>query len=176
MNILNVHERTLLTSAEDAWRLIANLGSKHDLLWPVHWPKMRFDRPLGLGAHGGHGPIGYYVEQYARGELIRCRFTRPSGFEGYHEFQIEPRLGSVIFRHTLRVRTRGLATAYWLLVLRPLHDALVEDAMDRASSYSSCHTFTSPWPLRVRFLKWLMSVLSGRRRSAQAVASMGNPR
>src|SRR5579872_4248143 len=102
MNVLNVHERTLLTSAEDAWRLIANLGSKHELLWPEHWPRARFDRPLGLGAHGGHGPIGYYVEQYARGELIRFRFTAPKGFDGYHEFQIEPRLGSVIFRHTLR--------------------------------------------------------------------------
>lgn len=176
MNVLNVHERTLLTGADDAWRLITNLGSKHDLLWPDHWPKMRFDRPLGLGAHGGHGPIGYYVEQYAHGERIRFRFTRPSGFEGYHEFLIEPRLGSVIFRHTLRVRTRGLATAYWLLVLRPLHDALVEDAMDRASSYSSGHNFASPWSLRVRFLKWLMRVFSRRYRRAQAVAPMGNPR
>lgn len=176
MNVLNVHERTLLTSDDDTWRLIANLGSKHDLLWPEHWPKMRFDRPLGLGAHGGHGPIGYYVERFTRPELIRFRFTAPKGFEGYHEFQIEPRLGSVIFRHTLRVRTRGLATWFWLLVLRPLHDALVEDAMDRASNYSSGCCFTSPWSLRVRLIKWLMGAFSRRRKEVRAAAPMGNPR
>lgn len=155
MNVVNVHERTLLTTPEDAWRLVANLGSPYELLWPERWPKMRFDRALGLGACGGHGPIGYYVESYAPFDHIRLRFTRPRGFEGYHEFRILPQLGHVSFRHTVRVRTRGMATWYWLLVLRPLHDACLQDLMDRASSYSSGHPFHTPWPLRVRFLRWL---------------------
>lgn len=159
MNVLNVHERTLLTSRADAWRLIVNLGSKHELLWPKRWPAMRFDRPLGLGAAGGHGPIGYYVQDLVPEESIRFRFTAPRGFEGYHEFRILPQLGSLTFRHTVRVKTRGLATAYWLLILRPVHDALVEDLMDRASSYASGCEFHSRWPLRVRFTRWLLRQL-----------------
>src|SRR5579872_4788870 len=87
MNILNVHKRRLYTSPEDAWRLIANLGSKHELLWPHGWPGIRFDRPLGLGATGNHGPISYYVEEYSPPELIRFRVTHPKGFDGYHEFR-----------------------------------------------------------------------------------------
>lgn len=156
MNILNVHKRRLYTSPEDAWRLLANLGGKHELLWPRGWPAMRFDRPLGLGAVGGHGPIGYYVEQYSPPELIRFRFTAPKGIDGYHEFRIEPQIGGVQFRHTLRARSRGLATWYWLLGLRALHDACVEDMMDRASSYSSGHEFHSPHSLRVSALRWLL--------------------
>ena|SRR5579859_5644370 len=153
MNILNVHKRRLYTSPEDAWRLIANLGSKHELLWPHGWPGIRFDRPLGLGATGNHGPISYYVEEYSPPELIRFRVTHPKGFDGYHEFRIAPQIGSLSFRHTVRMRTRGAATWLWLLVIRPLHDAMVEDIMDRASSYSSGHEFHSPWSLWVRFLR-----------------------
>ena len=155
MNVVNVHKRRLFTSTEDAWRLIANLGGKHELLWPQQWPTMRFDRPLGLGATGGHGPIGYYVEEYSPPELIRFRFTAPKGVEGYHEFRIIPELGSVVLRHTMRMRTRGLFTWLWLAAIRPMHDALLEDAMDRASTYSSGHEFHSPWPLWVRLLRWI---------------------
>lgn len=160
MNVLNVHERRLLTSPEDAWRLIANLGGKHELLWPEHWPRMSFDRQLGLGAIGNHGIIGYYVEQYAPPELIRFRVTTPRGFDGYHEFRIVPQIDSLIFRHTVRIRTRGMATWLWLLVISPLHDAMVEDIMDRASTYSSNHPFSSRWTLRVRFLRWLLGKLA----------------
>ncbi|HEV2211863.1 MAG TPA: SRPBCC family protein [Gammaproteobacteria bacterium] len=176
MNIVNIHERTLLTSPADAWRLIANLGSKYELLWPERWPKLRFDRALGLGACGGHGPIAYFVEGYVPGELLRCRFTRPRGFEGYHEFRIIPQLGSVTFRHTMRVRTHGLASGYWFWVLGPLHDALLEDLMDRASSYSSGHPFHTPWSLRVRFLRWLLRMLGSGRPPAPRAATVDSAR
>ena len=155
MNVINVHKRRLLTSPEDAWRLIANLGSKHEILWPHHWAPIRFDRPLGLGAVGGHGFVGYYVEEYSPPEVIRCRFTAPKSVEGYHEFRIIPELGSVVLRHTMRMRTRGLFTWLWLAAIRPMHDALLEDAMDRASTYSSGHEFHSPWSLWVSFLRWI---------------------
>ncbi|MFI4967550.1 MAG: SRPBCC family protein [Gammaproteobacteria bacterium] len=156
MNVLNVHKRRLYTRPEDAWQLIANLGGKHDLLWPDHWPGIHFDRQLGLGAIGRHGLIGYYVEQYSPPELIRFRVTAPKAFDGYHEFRILPQTDSVIFRHTVHIRTHGAATWLWLLVISPLHDAMVEDIMDRASSYSSGHKFYSAHPLRVRLLRWLL--------------------
>lgn len=164
MNVINQHERRLITSPEDAWRLIANLGGKHELLWPAqHWPAMRFDRPLSLGAHGHHGFVGYFVEDYSPPELLRCRFTAPQGVEGYHEFRIIPQGSSVLFRHTMRMRTRGVFTLLWLIAIRPMHDALLQDLMDRASHYSSGCEFHTPWSPWVRFLRWLSRRLPGPR-------------
>lgn len=155
MNVINVHQRRLLTSPEDAWRLIANLGSPHEILWPRRWPAMRFDRPLGLGAAGGHAFIGYYVQEYSPPEFIRFRFTAPQGAEGYHEFRIIPEVGGVRFRHSMRIHTSGLFTWLWLVAIRPMHDALLEDLMDCASSYSSGHEFYTHWSPWVRFLRWI---------------------
>ena len=56
--ILNVHERELPASAGDVGRLLDQVGSVDDPLWPAPtWPPVRFDRPLAVGADGGHGPI-----------------------------------------------------------------------------------------------------------------------
>lgn len=58
MKVLNVHERELRATSEQVGALIGSLASRNDLLWPRHiWPKMEFDRPLSVGATGGHGPI-----------------------------------------------------------------------------------------------------------------------
>ncbi len=39
------------------------LSSDNDLVWPKeHWPGMKLDKGLVLGARGGHGPIGYFFE------------------------------------------------------------------------------------------------------------------
>jgi hypothetical protein len=164
MQVTNIHERTLLMNAGDAWYLIESLGAANDLLWPVGcWPRMRLDRPLTLGASGGHGPIGYTVVEYVPRVAVKFRFNRPAGYDGYHEFRILPRAGGVTLRHTLIMQTRGSASWSWLLVLRPLHDALLQDLMDRASSYSSGHPFESSWSLRVMFTRWLLGKLPGLR-------------
>ncbi|UNO43730.1 DUF2867 domain-containing protein [Streptomyces sp. MST-110588] len=39
---------------------------------------MRFDRPLGVGAYGGHGPVRYRVSAYDPGRRIRFDFTSPA--------------------------------------------------------------------------------------------------
>ena len=63
MQILNIHERELKAPAVQVGALIDTLASAGDRLWPRHsWPHMQFDRPLGVGADGGHGPIRYRVE------------------------------------------------------------------------------------------------------------------
>ena len=68
MRLHNVHERALPVPAASAGRLLDGLGGRPDLLWPGEsWPPMRFDRPLQVGADGGHGPIRYRVEEHAPG-------------------------------------------------------------------------------------------------------------
>jgi hypothetical protein len=136
MKVLNIHDRVLDAPAAKVGELIDSLASTHDLLWPIdRWPPMRFDRPLGVGAVGGHGPIGYTVESYMPGNRIQFRFTKPTAFHGIHYFEIEPAGdGKVKLRHVIDMQVRGRGVCIWA-VIRPLHDALVEDALDRAEIF-----------------------------------------
>ena len=158
MSVTNVHERILHASAAEIGILIDSLSSAEDKLWPKdRWPAMVFNRPLGVGAVGGHGPIRYAVESYRPGEYIRFRFLRPRGFLGFHEFQIEP-MGEekATLRHNLRMQVEGRARLIWPLVIGPLHDALLEDALDRAEVFTGGKPERRNWPIRVRILRRLM--------------------
>jgi hypothetical protein len=95
---------------------------------------MRLDRPLGVGAAGGHGPIRYVVERYQPGRRVVFRFTAPAGFHGTHEFAAVSGGDGDATRlvHSLAMSTGGWALISWPLVYRPLHDALIEDSLDRA--------------------------------------------
>jgi hypothetical protein len=111
MEVLNIHERELDADAVQIGALIDTLASKEDLLWPKHiWPHMDFDRSLGVGAKGGHGPIRYFIEEYTPGISIKFRFTGPKGFNGFHGYEIVrcPKQ-KVVLRHTLKMNTYGPA-------------------------------------------------------------------
>jgi len=88
--VLNIHTRELHTSREAVGALLDSLASKQDLLWPLdRWPAMRLDRPLQVGAVGGHGPIRYRVEWYEPGRAVLFRFTGMRGFHGSHGFEVK---------------------------------------------------------------------------------------
>ena len=87
MNVASVHERVVARPIDEVGGLLDSLATPRDRLWPREtWPAMRFDRPLAVGARGGHGPIRYEVIEYDPGVRVRFRFTGPSGFDGFHEF------------------------------------------------------------------------------------------
>lgn len=119
---------------------------------------MRFDRPLGVGARGGHGPIGYVVEAYWPGRSLAFRFTRPKGFHGGHRFEALPgHQGCFLLRHTIEMEVKGRALLSWALVIRPLHDALLEDALATARASVGMAPRMRPWSPWVRILRWVMS-------------------
>lgn len=155
MKVRNTHVRELDASKETLGALLDSLASDADGVWPrEHWPRMRFDRPLGVGARGGHGPIRYTVTDYEPGQRVRFRFDAPSGFDGYHEFRIESGTGTANrLVHDLRMQTRGKALVTWTLVYRPLHDALVEDALARAATQAGCTADAPRWSATVRLLR-----------------------
>ena len=134
MTVRNMHERRLDCPASEAGHLIDALSSSDDRLWPNEdWPAMRFDRPLGVGAQGGHGPIGYHVSGYRPARSVRFTFDGPRGFDGYHQFEVLPTgPNTCVMRHTLSMTVRGPARVTWPLVFRPLHDALIEDSLHKA--------------------------------------------
>ena len=58
LRVLNVHDRNIAAPPDAVGALIDSLASDDDALWPSRtWPRMYLDRPLGVGAIGGHGPI-----------------------------------------------------------------------------------------------------------------------
>jgi hypothetical protein len=95
---------------------------------------MCLDRPLAIGAGGGHGPIRYVVEACVPGRHVKFRFLGPRGFDGWHGFDvIAADVGETVLRHSLEMTTRGSAVVTWPLVFRPLHDASCEDGLARAA-------------------------------------------
>lgn len=163
LRVRNIHERALAVPAVQAGALLDRLASPTDLIWPKRdWPAMRFDRPLQQGAVGGHGPIRYSVESYEPGRLIRFRFSAPRGFDGTHAFEVLATSDNgVTLRHELLMDARGPALFTWPLLYRPLHDALLEDALDNAERVTGGHPLQRHWSLSVRVLR---AILRARRR------------
>ncbi|GAU67252.1 hypothetical protein SSP35_04_03370 [Streptomyces sp. NBRC 110611] len=127
--VRDVHVRTVAAPAEAVGTLIDRLGSDRDPLFPVPvWPPMRFDRPLGVGADGGHGFVRYRVAVHEPGRRIRFAFT---GMDGWHEVTVRP-LGPD--RCRVEHRTEGRRTLrqrlLWHLVIRPMHCTVVEELFD----------------------------------------------
>jgi hypothetical protein len=148
VKILNVHEREV----GDAGAAIDRIEE----VWPgARWTSLRLDRPLGVGARTGRAVVREEVVEYRPHERLVFRFTEPRGLHGGHRF--EARDG--VLRHTIEGDARGLMTLGWPLVIRPLHDALLEDLLDRAEGIRSSRAY-SP---RVRFLRWTIDKLRRRR-------------
>jgi len=158
MKVTNVHQRLLHASPERVGALIDALSSPNDGLWPHGWPRMKFERPLGVGASGGHGPIRYFVEAYEPGQSIRFRFTGPKGFDGWHGFEVlEATSAHCVLEHRIEMRTHGFGTLLWTLAIRWLHDAMVEDVLTQAEAALGLPAIRRPWKPYVRFLLWLGS-------------------
>jgi hypothetical protein len=155
MKVENRHQRELVLNISDANRLIDNLASKDDILWPLeNWPAMRFDIGLQIGAKGGHGPIRYKVTDYTPGRYIRFQFTAPPGFYGYHALNlIEIDESRVKLTHDVIMKIGGPALFTWPFIFRPLHDALLEDALTKAEIFAGMTDRPVPWSFWVKFLR-----------------------
>jgi hypothetical protein len=159
MKVLNVHERILPFSVDKVLPLFHSLATDKDLFWPFEkWPRMRFGDGLKFGSSGGHGPIKYEVIEYDPFGHVSFRFLKPKGFQGSHTLSIVEVDGvHTKLHHELTIRVRLLDYLYWSFVIRWLHDALMEDAFDKATTYlTNKNTFT-PWIGWVKILRWLMT-------------------
>ncbi|MFN3842425.1 MAG: hypothetical protein ACK4RW_04065 [Rehaibacterium terrae] len=157
LGVRNVHARTLRAPAAAVGALIDTLASDDDRLWPHdRWPAMRLDRALAIGARGGHGPVRYRVEDYRPGQCVRFAFEAPRGFHGWHGFHLEAGGGHARLVHVLEMRIAGPALLSWPLLFRPLHDALLEDALDRAALALGDAPERQPWSPWVRLLRALL--------------------
>ncbi|MER5254928.1 DUF2867 domain-containing protein [Streptomyces sp. NPDC002855] len=128
--VLNEHERVIEAPAEVVGALLDRLSTEDDPLFPTPaWAAMIFDRPLGVGATGGHGPVRYSVTEYEPGRRVRFAFTPPDN--GFHELSVEPMgEGRCRVRHVLETEPRGRDRLLWPALVRPLHDTIIEEVFD----------------------------------------------
>lgn len=148
--ICNVHQRRIEARPEQVWDLLMAMSGPDDQLWPDGVPALRFDGPLAVGAQGGHGPIRYQLTSLDETTGIVFRFQEPTGLVGHHSFHVLPDgKGGTVLRHELVARSEGWMRVQWPLVVRWVHDAVLEELLDRAelgTGHVPAHPHQrSPW-------------------------------
>ncbi|MQM25576.1 DUF2867 domain-containing protein [Glycomyces sp. NEAU-7082] len=160
VSVENTHSRRIDAPASAVGALIDGLAGPGDRLWPTPaWWPLLLDRPLGVGADGGHASIRYRVDEYEPGRRVRFAFGPGSGLAGFHEFSVTPDgPDACMLAHDMGGRTEGTAIVLWPLAIRWLHDALIEDLLDNAERAATGSVRRpakrSPW---VRLLRAVMS-------------------
>ena len=132
--VRNVHERIIPAPLEQVGPLLDRIGGPDDVLWPTPgWQPMVLDRPVAVGAAGGHGSIRYRVTGYEPGRRVEFEFDRGQGIDGRHAISAEP-VGSdrTLLRHVAEARIIGAMRLAWPLAIRWAHDAVLEELLDNA--------------------------------------------
>ncbi|MFK4223458.1 DUF2867 domain-containing protein [Streptomyces sp. NPDC019890] len=158
--VRNVHERNVDAPVEVVGALLDRVSSPDDPLSPTPvWPPIRFDGPLAVGADGGHGFIRYSVGAYEPGRRIRFDFAPPSN--GFHALELEPLDGGGCrVRHVLEQKQGLKSSLLWTLVIRPLHDTMIEELFDNVERAATPGAPARPyrWTRRARLLRRLIWV------------------
>lgn len=176
MKIDSLHERSFYTGEDRIGGILDTLSGEEDRLWPrENWPPMLFDGEMAPGARGGHGGVRYEVEEYVPGRRAVFRFDGTGfteGFDGRHYFEVVPRSGRIILRHVIDAEGDFRVWLKWKLLIEPLHDALLEDALDLAEkAVSGSVAKPARWSIRVRMLRNMLA--RKRRREERAAKRSG---
>ena len=161
----NVHERHVTVPAEQVGAVLETLATDHDQLWPgATWAPMVLDRGLEPGSRGGHDGIRYTVTAHEPGRRVEFTFDRSTGISGTHAMSVvDVGDGTSLLRHVLEGRAHGPMVLLWPLVVRWAHDALVEDAFDRAEAALRVGpTVPAQWSSWVRLLRSARAAVDGR--------------
>ncbi|MEV8510404.1 DUF2867 domain-containing protein [Actinoplanes sp. NPDC051475] len=150
----NVHERALPVPAAEVGRLLDRIGAADDPLWPSPaWVPMRFDRPLGVGADGGHGPVRYHVTGYRPGRQVEFTFHPRTGLHGTHTLEVvDDGPHACLLRHRLTARPSGAMRLLWPAMVETCHDTVIEHAFDnaeRAVTGTVARPVRYPWRSRL---------------------------
>jgi hypothetical protein len=158
MKITNIHTRVIKQSKDKVSQILDTLSSNDDKLWPNEtWPPMIFRNGLKEGSIGGHGPIEYSIRKYIPGNIIEFQFLKPDRFKGIHKFDItELDSEQTEIKHTIQMTLSGKGTLTWYIAIKWLHDALLEDCMDKVENQFSEEQKYTQWNLWVRILRKML--------------------
>jgi len=155
MKIINTHNRIIHQPKEEISKILDSLTTNNDQLWPKeNWPPMIFRKGLTEGAIGGHRPIKYSINKYIPGSLIEFDFMKPDGFFGIHKFEItEIENDKTEIKHTIDMTVSVKGIFIWYIAFKWLHDALLEDCLDKAENNFLTEKKKTEWNLWVLFLR-----------------------
>ncbi len=116
---------------------------------------MVLDGPVAPGVTGGHSGIRYRVTDHRPQRSVTFTLEPGQQWHGTHTFSVHPTGPTqAVLRHEVDARLTGALRLLWPLAVRWLHDALVEDLLDRAEAVLGCGPARparwSPW---VRLLR-----------------------
>ncbi|RKE94749.1 hypothetical protein [Ichthyenterobacterium magnum] len=156
MKVINVHKRIINQPKAQVVELLKTLATKDDKIWPrEYWPAMQFKNGLAIGSKGGHGIIRYSVETKEK-DFVKFKFSKPKGFVGCHQFEIKALIqNKTEITHTINMNAIGFDVLKWVFVIRWLHDALAEDALDKAENYFSGGNKRTQWSIWVRLWRFI---------------------
>lgn len=159
MHILNIHRRKIRCQYNELKNLLSTIATHEDKVWPnEQWPRMKFKDGVKEGNAGGHGPIRYFISKLQVGEFYKFQFTRPASFDGSHILeiqQIDKELCEI--KHTIDMKVSIKGWLIWILGIRWLHEALIEDAFDKVEGQLDKIKTRSKWNLYVKLLRSILS-------------------
>jgi len=137
MHVLNIHSRTYDLSKDNITNLLNTLSNNSDEIWPKEkWPRMKLDDP---------------------GKQIVFRFTHPKEFKGVHKFDIAALDNDKTkLTHTIDMKVNALGYFKWLVAVKWLHDALIEDGLDKLYTKTTGKSKVTPWNIWVKILRAIL--------------------
>ena len=155
MKVLNIHKRIINQSKSEVSEILKTLATENDKVWPKEkWPEMKFKGGIKVGAKGGHGPIRYLVEKYNPNQIIQFKFSKPTGFNGIHKFEIEELdKNKTEIKHTIDMKAEGKGIFIWTFAIRSLHNALIEDGFDKIENNFCDSKKKTEWNFWTKFLR-----------------------
>lgn len=159
MRIINIHKRLINQPGAKVARILDSLSSDRDKLWPYEkWPPMIFKQGLIKGATGGHGPIKYTVKKYIPGQIIEFTFIKPAAFSGIHKFEVtDMEEEKTELKHTIDMTVSITGIFIWHSAIKWLHDALLEDCLDKAENNFLSQKKRTEWNPWVCYLRKVFS-------------------
>jgi len=80
------------------------------------------------------------------------------GLDGSHYFEVTENGDQVVLRHVIEAQCSFRKWLQWIIIIEPLHDALLEDALDRAElTVNPSFSGSSRWNTWVRFLRFVLN-------------------
>lgn len=158
MKIINIHKRQFDQPTTLLADILDTIGSDNDRLWPKEkWPRVNLDDRLEIHSSGGHGPIGYYVSLYDFGRLLEFTFTSPEEFIGKHSFEIIDKAdGTSELLHRIDMSVNLKGSIIWYCAVKWLHDALLEDCLDKVHNQLAENRVHTPHTFWVKTLRYLL--------------------
>jgi hypothetical protein len=157
MQIINKHERVVKTEKSKIGQMLDEICIKEKTVWPRdRWPAIEFEKSMSVGVAGGHDGIRYTITKYIPGKYLECKFTAPVGFIGSHTFEIiEIDNSTCKISHISRITPKGKIRILWPIIMRPLHDAMLEDLFDNVEIAAGLNPNKKRWSFWVKMLRKL---------------------